>query len=128
MDRDGVDAAVVMGIGWTDEGLARDVNDYIVESVGWPGDRISGLAGEVHGPSARRGLANRVDGYLGVKRVPEVGSGGDARSDAPIERIDQASRGRHRAVGGIEVPLVDGRRDGRERLRLRAGQGRSPRR
>jgi hypothetical protein len=31
----GVDIAVVMGIGWTDEGLARDVNDYIVgRSVG----------------------------------------------------------------------------------------------
>ena len=33
MDADGVDASVVMGMGWTDHGLAREVNDYIVESV-----------------------------------------------------------------------------------------------
>ncbi len=45
MDRDGVDTAVVMGIGWTDEGLARDVNDYIIHSVGRYGQRLVGFAG-----------------------------------------------------------------------------------
>ena len=33
MDEDGVDRSVVMGIGWTDRGLAREANDYIIESV-----------------------------------------------------------------------------------------------
>jgi len=45
MDRDGVSHAVVMGMGWTDTGLAREVNDYIIDAVRrWP-DRLSGFAG-----------------------------------------------------------------------------------
>ena len=45
MDRDGVDRSVVMGIGWTDPGLAREANDYIIESVSrYPG-RLSGFGG-----------------------------------------------------------------------------------
>jgi predicted TIM-barrel fold metal-dependent hydrolase len=45
MDEDGVDVAVVMGIGWADQGLAREVNDYVIESVGRFGDRLAGFAG-----------------------------------------------------------------------------------
>ena len=33
MDAAGVDIAVAMGVGWTDPGLAREANDYIVQSV-----------------------------------------------------------------------------------------------
>ena len=45
MDEDGVDMSVVMGIGWTDHGLARESNDYVIESVDrFPG-RLSGFAG-----------------------------------------------------------------------------------
>ena len=33
MDEDGVDKSIVMGIGWIDYGLAREANDYIIESV-----------------------------------------------------------------------------------------------
>ena len=43
MDRDGVDRSVVMGIGWTDRGLAREANDYIVESVSRFPDRLTGF-------------------------------------------------------------------------------------
>lgn len=33
MDEAGVDAAVIMGVGWTDKGIAREANDYILESA-----------------------------------------------------------------------------------------------
>ncbi len=33
MDEDGVDSAVIMGVGWTDMGIARESNDYILESA-----------------------------------------------------------------------------------------------
>ena len=33
MERAGVSRAVVMGMGWTDPELAREVNDYLIESV-----------------------------------------------------------------------------------------------
>ncbi len=45
MDEDGVDVAVVMGMGWTDIGLARDTNDYLIECVGKHGRRLVGFAG-----------------------------------------------------------------------------------
>ena len=44
MDRDGVDVSVVMGIGWTDPGLAREANDYIIDSVLAYPDRLIGFA------------------------------------------------------------------------------------
>ena len=45
MDEDGVDISVIMGIGWTDTGLAREMNDYIIESVAKYPDRLVGFAG-----------------------------------------------------------------------------------
>ena len=45
MDEDGVDVAVAMGIGWSDYGTAREVNNYIIDAARrWPG-RIVGFAG-----------------------------------------------------------------------------------
>ena len=45
MEDDGVDMAVVMGIGWSDYGVAREANDYIIEVARrWQG-RIVGFAG-----------------------------------------------------------------------------------
>ena len=43
MDEDGVDRSVAMGIGWTDPGLARQANNYIIESVQNYPDRIIGF-------------------------------------------------------------------------------------
>lgn len=43
MDEDGVDLSVAMGIGWTDVGLAREANNYIIESVRSYPDRIIGF-------------------------------------------------------------------------------------
>ena len=45
MDEDGVDAAVAMGIGWSDYNTAREANDYIINAARrWQG-RIVGFAG-----------------------------------------------------------------------------------
>lgn len=44
MDEDEIDRAVVMGIGWTNYELARQTNDYIIESVTRYPDRFVGFA------------------------------------------------------------------------------------
>ena len=45
MDMDGVDQSVVMGIGWTDQGMAREANDYLIDATHrYPG-RLTGFAG-----------------------------------------------------------------------------------
>ncbi|MDP6663993.1 MAG: amidohydrolase family protein [SAR202 cluster bacterium] len=44
MDEDGVDRAVVMGIGWTDQVLAREANDYIIDAARRHPDRLTGFA------------------------------------------------------------------------------------
>ena len=43
MDGAGVDWAVVMGMGWTDLALAREVNDYIIGSIVRYPDRLAGF-------------------------------------------------------------------------------------
>ena len=45
MDEDGVDTSVAMGVGWADHGLAREANEYIIESVRRHGGRLVGFAG-----------------------------------------------------------------------------------
>ena len=40
MDEDGVRRAAAMGMGWTDKGLARESNDYIIEAARRCPDRI----------------------------------------------------------------------------------------
>ena len=45
MDEDGVDRSVAMGIGWTDAGLAREANDYIIDAVRQCPTRLAGFAG-----------------------------------------------------------------------------------
>ena len=40
MDEDGVRRSVAMGMGWTDAGLARESNDYIIEAARRRPDRI----------------------------------------------------------------------------------------
>ena len=43
MDEDGVGQSVSMGMGWTDPGVAREANDYIIESSRKYPDRIVGF-------------------------------------------------------------------------------------
>ena len=45
MDEDGVDTSVAMGIGWADHGLAREANDYIIDSVRRYPERLVGFTG-----------------------------------------------------------------------------------
>ncbi len=45
MDRDGVGLSVAMGIGWTDIGLAREANDYIIDAVRRYPTRLAGFGG-----------------------------------------------------------------------------------
>ena len=44
MERDGVDHAVVMGMGWSDYDVAVEANDYLIESVRANPDRMTGFA------------------------------------------------------------------------------------
>ena len=44
MKRDGVDHAVVMGMGWTDYQVAVEANDYIIEAVAAHPSQITGFA------------------------------------------------------------------------------------
>ena len=44
MDRDGIDCAVVMGMGWSDYNVAVEANDYIIKAVGTYPDRLIGFA------------------------------------------------------------------------------------
>ena len=44
MDTDGVDISVVMGIGWSDPGLAREANDYVIESARNQPGKLIGFA------------------------------------------------------------------------------------
>ena len=43
MDRDGVDQAVVMGMGWTDHQVAVEANEYIIQTVGDNPGRLTGF-------------------------------------------------------------------------------------
>lgn len=72
MDAEGVDRSVVMGVGWTDHGLAREVNDYIIESVKkYPG-RLIGFAGV--NPAWGEVAADEVDrcAKAGLRGVGEL--------------------------------------------------------
>ena len=44
MDRDGVDHAVVMGMGWSDYRVAVEANDYLIEAAAVHPDRLTGFA------------------------------------------------------------------------------------
>ncbi len=43
MDEEGANVSVAMGMGWTDQGLAREVNDYIIEATRTYPNRIVGF-------------------------------------------------------------------------------------
>ena len=43
MDEAGVDQAVIMGVGWTNPQVAREANDYIIESVARHPSRLMGF-------------------------------------------------------------------------------------
>ena len=90
MDADGVDASVVMGMGWTDHGLAVEVNDYLAESVRrYPG-RLYGFGGVSPAwgdRSAREAERCAAAGLVGVGELHPDTQGydiGDERAMAPL--------------------------------------------
>ena len=90
MDADGVDASVVMGMGWTDHGLAVEVNDYLAESVRrYPG-RLYGFGGVSPawgGRAAREAERCAAAGLVGVGELHPDTQGydiGDERAMAPL--------------------------------------------
>ncbi len=44
MDAAGIDHAVIMGFGWTDQSVAREANDYLVAAAAAHPDRLTALA------------------------------------------------------------------------------------
>ncbi|MCH7736569.1 MAG: amidohydrolase [Chloroflexi bacterium] len=68
MDRDGVERAVVMGMGWTNHQVAVEANDYIIQSVADNPSRLTGFCsvnpawGERAVTEARRCLAAGLAG------------------------------------------------------------------
>ena len=72
MDEDGIDHAVVMGIGWTDPGLAHAVNDYLIESVSRFPTRLTGFAGV--NPKWGQDAARETDrcALAGLKGIGEL--------------------------------------------------------
>ena len=72
MDEDGVDRSVVMGMGWTDPGVAREANDYIIESARKYPDRIIGFCSvnPAWGDDAAREVERCAN--LGMRGVGEL--------------------------------------------------------
>ena len=90
MDADGVDASVVMGMGWTDHGLAVEVNDYLAESARrYPG-RLYGFGGVSPAwgdRAAREAERCAAAGLVGVGELHPDTQGydiGDERAMAPL--------------------------------------------
>jgi len=90
MDRDGVDWAVVMGMGWTDYETAVEANDYIIQAVGEHPDRLTGFCsvnpawGEPAVAEAKRCLAA---GLVGIGELHADTQGfdiTDAGTMAPV--------------------------------------------
>ena len=114
MDADGVDASVVMGMGWTDHGLAVEVNDYLAESVRrYPG-RLYGFGGVSPAwgeRAAREAERCAAAGLVGVGELHPDTQGYDIGDEAGDGASDGggATPGPHRdhslvGAGGPSLP------------------------
>ena len=98
MDADGVDIAVAMGIGWTDYGLARLANDYIINAARQSAGRIIGFAGvnPAWGALAAREAERCADaGLRGIGELHPDTQGydlADRRTMAPLMAVAQERR------------------------------------
>jgi predicted TIM-barrel fold metal-dependent hydrolase len=72
LDKAGVDAAVIMGVGWTDQAIAREANDYLLQSaLDFPGRLIPFCSvNPAWGPDAVAELQRCA--RLGAKGVGEL--------------------------------------------------------
>ena len=96
MDEDGVGRSVAMGFGWTDPGLAREANDYIIESARKHPDRIIGFCSV--NPAWGDVAAREVErcAKLGLRGIGELHPDtqrfdiGDSATMAPVLEVAQA--------------------------------------
>ncbi len=72
MDRYGIDHSVVMGMGWSDSELAREVNDYIIEAVLDRPERLTGFCSidPAWGDAALREVARCAE--AGLRGIGEL--------------------------------------------------------
>ncbi len=72
MDEDGVDLSIVVGIGWTDQGLTREVNNYFIEAMSQYPGRIVAFAGvnPVWGDAAAKEVERCA--LAGIKGIGEL--------------------------------------------------------
>ena len=80
MDRDGVERAVVMGMGWIDQDLATEANDYIIQAVADNPSRLTGLC------SVNPAWGERA--YAEVKRCLAAGLSGVGELHADTQGFD----------------------------------------
>ena len=97
MDEDGVDMSVAMGIGWSDSGLAREANDYLIDSVSrYPG-RITGFAGvsPAWGDAAAKEVVRCAQGGLrGIGELHPDSQGFDLSDQRTMAPLVEAVQGR----------------------------------
>lgn len=72
MDRDGVARAVVMGMGWTNRAIAREANDYIIQSVSENPGRLTGFCSVDPGWGDDALVEVERCAALGVKGIGEI--------------------------------------------------------
>ncbi|PKB71977.1 MAG: hypothetical protein BZY87_02735 [SAR202 cluster bacterium Io17-Chloro-G6] len=95
MDRDGIDRAVVMGMGWTDRHVAVEANDYIIQAVADNPSRFSGFCsvnpawGEPAYSEAKRCLAA---GLVGIGELHADSQNFDITSVASMVPIMELAR------------------------------------
>jgi hypothetical protein len=96
MDEDGVDRSVVMGIGWTDRGVAREVNDYLSDAVSRFPDRLTGFAGvnpswggEASALEAARGAKA---GLRGIGELHPTSQGYDLGDESTMTPLMEVAR------------------------------------
>ena len=85
MDEAGVDVAVAVGIGWTDPGVAREANDYLIECTARSGGRLLAF-----------GSVNPAWGAAALSEVERCAAAGlvgvgELHPDTQGYRIDDAS-------------------------------------
>ena len=95
MDNEGVDLAVVMGVGWTDRELAAEANDYIVASVERFPARLVGLCSV--SPSWGEDAVREVErcargGLVGIGELHPDTQGFDLTSTETMGPVMEAAR------------------------------------
>jgi predicted TIM-barrel fold metal-dependent hydrolase len=98
MDEDGVSTSVVMGIGWTDYGLAQEANDYLIESVRRHPKRLVGFAGVNPAWGERAAREAERCAHAGLRGVGELHPDsqrfdlGNKRTMTPLMEVVQELR------------------------------------